>query len=81
MKKFLDWAGENKKELPLFAPLGEDTKRGGIAYWAYPDAYVRQQYPDLYFVPTSADALFKMGYAKKSGGVQPSRKAPSNEAP
>jgi hypothetical protein len=75
MKTFLNWAGENKKELPLFQPIGEDTKRGGIAHWAYPDAYVRSQYPDLYFVPHMADALFKMGKH------QPSRKAPSNEAP
>jgi hypothetical protein len=72
MKTFLGWAGENKKELPLF---GEDTKRAGIAHWMYPDAYVRSQYPDLYFVPSAADALFKMK------GHQPNRKAPSNEAP
>lgn len=75
MKSFLQWAETSKKELPLFQPLGEDTKRGGIAHWAYPDAYVRQQYPDAYFVPTAADAIQKMGKH------QPSRKAPSNEAP
>ncbi len=69
MKTFLDWAGENKKELPLFGAVGENTKRAGIAHWAYPDAYVRQQYPDLYFTPIAADALQKMK------GHQPSRKA------
>lgn len=75
MKSFMQWASEEKKELPLFEPLGEDTKRAGIAHWMYPDAYVRSQYPDLYFVPSAADALFKMK------GHTPSRKAPSNEAP
>jgi hypothetical protein len=74
MKTFIDWAGENKKELPMYRQ-DEDTKRAGIAQWAYPDAYVRQQYPDLYFTPHAADALFKMK------GHQPNRKAPSNEAP
>ena len=72
MKTFLNWAGENKKELPLFSPIGEDTKRAGIAHWMYPDAYVRSQYPDLYFIPSAADAIQKMGSHK------PSRKAPSN---
>jgi hypothetical protein len=61
MKTFMSWAEENKKELPLFHPIGENTKRAGIAHWAYPDAYVRQQYPDLYFTPHAADAIQKMG--------------------
>jgi len=65
MKTFLQWAKANKLELPV---LGEDTKRGGIASWAYPDAYVRSQYPDLYFAPTAADHGVKMK------GHQPSRK-------
>lgn len=60
MKKFIDWASENKKELPLFV-LDEKTKRGGIAVWAYPDAYARDQYPDSYFLPIAADALQKLG--------------------
>ena len=60
MKTFMQWATEEKKELPLFEPVGENTKRGGIASWAYPDAYVRNQYPDLYFTPIAADALFKL---------------------
>ena len=64
MKSFLKWAEESKKELPLFEPLGEDTKRGGIAHWAYPDAYVRAQYPNLYFIPIAADAIQKLGTTK-----------------
>lgn len=68
MKTFIQWAGEVKKELPLYTQ-DENTKRAGIAYWAYPDAYVRQQYPDGYFMPIAADAMQKMGKH------QPSRKA------
>lgn len=68
MKTFLDWAGEEKKELPLYQ-IEEKTHRAGIAHWAYPDAYARQQYPDAYFLPKAADALQKMGDHK------PSRKA------
>lgn len=71
---FMKWAEEEKKELPLWK-YEEDTKRAGIAHWAYPDAYVRQQYPDAYFMPSAADAQQKMGKH------QPSRKAPSKEAP
>jgi hypothetical protein len=70
MKSFLNWAGDNKRELPLYKQ-DENTKRAGIAHWAYPDAYVRQQYPDLYFTPHAADAVQKMGNHK------PNRKADS----
>lgn len=59
MKKFIGWAEENKKELPVFV-LDEKTKRAGIAAWAYPEGYVSSQYPDGYFMPIAADALFKM---------------------
>jgi len=59
MKNFLGWAEDNKKELPLFS-LDEKTKRAAIATWAYPDAAVRSQYPDGYFMPIAADALFKL---------------------
>lgn len=67
MKSFLDWAGENKKELPLFKNVDEDTKRGGIAHWAYPQAYSGRgyAYPDGYFLPSAADALQKLGKNKK----------------
>ena len=64
MKKFIDWAGENKKQLPVFI-LDERTKRAGIASWAYPEGYVSSQYPDGYFIPIAADALFKLKGKKK----------------
>lgn len=41
--------------------VNEKTMRGGIMYWAYPDGYVRSHYPGSYFIPTSADAIQKMG--------------------
>lgn len=69
MKTFTQWASENKLELP---EIQENTKRGGIAHWAYPDAYARQQYPDGYFTPIAADAVQKMGNKKVD------RKAASN---
>jgi hypothetical protein len=39
----------------------ESIRRTGIAHWAYPDAYIRSHYTASYFMPTAADALFKMG--------------------
>jgi hypothetical protein len=39
----------------------ESIRRAGIAHWAYPDAYIRSHYTAGYFMPTAADALFKMG--------------------
>lgn len=59
MKSFLDYCSETKKELPVFT-LDEKTKRGGIATWAYPGAVARDQYPDSYFLPIAADAMFKL---------------------
>lgn len=58
MKSFINWAEENKLELPT---IMEKTARAGIAHWAYPDGYVRSQYPANYFMPIAADALQKMG--------------------
>ena len=63
MNTFVKWAEKTKKELPVYRQE-EATRRAGIAYWAYPDAYVRSQYPDAWFTPYAADALFKLGYAK-----------------
>ncbi len=63
MKTFLKWCEEKKFELPVIA---EKTIRSGTAHWAYPDAYVRQQYPDQYFTPSAADAIQKMGNHKPS---------------
>jgi hypothetical protein len=72
MKTFLQWAESEKLELPVV----EDTKRGGIAHWAYPTAYTQRGvgYPDAYFMPSAADAMFKM----KS---KPKDKAPPDDAP
>ena len=41
--------------------FSESIRRTGIAHWNYPDAYIRSHYPAGYFMPTAADALFKMG--------------------
>ena len=63
MKTFIQWAEDVKKELPLYK-ADESAKKIGIAHWAYPDAYVRSQYPDLYFMPVTPDAMHKMGNHK-----------------
>ncbi len=63
MKTFIQWAEKVKKELPLYMQ-DENTKRAGIAHWAYPDAYARSQYPAGYFMPIAADALQKLGKTK-----------------
>ena len=47
MKTFTDWATENNLKVPT---VNENAKRGGIATWAYPDAYARGQYPSNYFM-------------------------------
>jgi len=49
MKTFLQWL------------ITEKTARAGFAYWMYPDLYIRSHYPDGWFMPRAADALFKMG--------------------
>jgi len=65
MNTFVQWAEKTQKELPVYTQEESGAhRRGGIAYWAYPDAYVRSQYPDAHFTPIAADALFKLGYAK-----------------
>lgn len=43
------------------ASFFESIRRTDIAHWAYPDGYVRSHYTAGYFMPTAADALFKMG--------------------
>jgi hypothetical protein len=62
MHSFIEWAAENKLELPAVSEGA--TRRAGIAHWAYPDGYIRSHYPDGYFMPTAADALFKMAIGK-----------------
>lgn len=54
MKTFIQWAKEAGKDLPE-PSTNENTKRSGIR-GAYPDGYVRSQYPDNYFTPIAADA-------------------------
>lgn len=63
MKTFKQWAKELNKELPDL-PQIENTKRSGIR-GAYPDAYVRSQYPEPYFTPIAADAPVQLKNAKK----------------
>lgn len=60
MKTFLQWAGTEKRELPVYQRDENSTTRAGIAHWAYPDGYIRSHYPDLWFTPGAADAIFKM---------------------
>jgi hypothetical protein len=57
MKTFTDWASANNLKVPT---VNENAKRGGIAPYAYPDAYMRAQYPSNYFTPIAADAPFKL---------------------
>jgi hypothetical protein len=61
MKSFIQWAGDNKAELPVYKQdEGGSIARNGIAHWAYPDGYIRSHYPDAYFMSRAADALWKM---------------------
>ena len=64
MKTFIQWAGDQKHELPVYTQEEGATRRAGIAHWAYPDGYIRSHYPDGYFMPTAADAIFKMAPGK-----------------
>jgi hypothetical protein len=51
MKTFLQWAKDNGRSINF----SEKTIRTGI-HGAYPSAYIRAQYPDLYFTPGLASA-------------------------
>lgn len=59
MNTFYQWIEERKLTLP---EIKENTKRAGIAHWAYPSAYAGRgyAYPDGYFMPHAADAGVKM---------------------
>jgi hypothetical protein len=72
MKSFRQWA----ENLDLEVPLVEKQLRAGIASWAYPDAYARQQYPAGYFTPIAADALQKMGAKADDSKVDRGGKGP-----
>ena len=63
MKTFKQWAEEYAKTM-TDAPAGEpsteeNTKRSGISK-NYPDAYVRSQYPDNYYMPITSTAKGKL---------------------
>lgn len=66
MKTFLKWA-EDRGYADVAAEVAkvqENTKRSGIR-GAYPEGYVRSQYPDLYFTPIAADAPVQLKNAKR----------------
>jgi hypothetical protein len=66
MKTFLQWA-EDRGYAEIAAEaekMQENTKRSGIR-GAYPEGYVRSQYPDLYFTPIAADAPVQLKNAGK----------------
>jgi hypothetical protein len=65
MKTFLNWAKERNLEIPTPEKVTtENTKRSGVR-GAYPDAYIRAQYPDGYFPPVAADAPVQLQNAHK----------------
>jgi hypothetical protein len=80
MNTFIEWAAENKLELPAMSE--SSIKRQGIAHWMYPDGYIRSHYPDLYFTPGAADSIYKMApgppFTKKTHHV--SHKTPPDQA-
>ena len=55
MKTFVEYCSK-RDEL-----MSEKAVRSGTAHWAYPDGYMRSHYSSLYFTPTAADAVQKMG--------------------
>lgn len=59
MKTFIQWAGDEKRELPVYRQ-DENTKRSGLAYWMQPDGSIRSHYPDLYFTASNSSAIFQM---------------------
>ena len=63
MKTFMQWAEEEKVELPFIdtehTSKEKTTKENSVRTGQtqnYPDAYVRSQYPLAWFVPTKATA-------------------------
>jgi len=53
MIDFIEWAKQNSLDLP---EINENQTRS--------DGYVRSQYPDAYFAPTSATAFLDLKNAK-----------------
>lgn len=66
IQSFVKWAEEkgHKEVAEELAKMHENTKRSGIR-GAYPDGYIRSQYPDLYFTPIAADAPVQLKNAHK----------------
>jgi hypothetical protein len=71
MLTFTQWCEEKQLDLPVVTDV-EDAKktkeenrvRTGLRP-AYPDAYYRSQYPDLYSTPHSATAALDLQNSKK----------------
>lgn len=61
MLDFVNWCQDKKLPLPTTA---ENTTRSGIRP-QYPEGYVRSQYPDAYFAPTSATSFLDLKNSKK----------------
>lgn len=69
MKSFIEWAKENKLELPIIDQVSEpatseNTKRTGYSA-NYPAQYVSGQYPHHYFNPIKATADLDAQIMKK----------------
>ena len=60
MLDFIQWC--ESKSLPL-PNISENTHRSGIRP-QYPEGYVRSQYPNAYFAPTSATAFLDLKNAR-----------------
>lgn len=69
MKNFHQWCEERNLELPLITDEGEEANtsenrvRTGIRGY-YPSGYVRNQYPDGYYMPKVATAALDLQNAK-----------------
>ncbi len=65
MKTFVQWAEENKLELPALSECG---RRTGIKP-GYPEGYARSQLPELGFMSKSATAALDFENSKKTKEV------------
>ncbi len=73
MKTFLQWAKENKYDLPA---VDEHAAKRAMVRGQYPTAYGRAQYPDLYFTPITATAALDLKQAKQAHDKAPPDGAP-----
>jgi hypothetical protein len=67
MLDFVNWC--STKSLPIPATTSENATRTGIRP-AYPEGYLRSQYPDAYFAPTSATAYLDLKNSKNTKSVR-----------